>query len=412
MRIFLFGANRKAKAYYNFLEENNLSDSVYGFIDNGNRWHGDYSFCGKPVFSPFNTAVQYFTNDTTIIIMTATYSAFHIAKQLREASVIRYLFWHDIAGMSLAELTELLNEKNDYVLLARSFEFENSVRLSQVDFLINHIDARNLQPDQGRIREYQNGLLKLGKRFTEYSARINAKPFLICGNLLGYTRHGGFIPWDDDLDFGLIRNEYEDLIRQGVNDSIVFEYKGRYDLRDIERWADAIVSEHDGELVLLKVPFRLRAILCTEKRWKQCPCADIDPFDEYSGDVKFEDHNRFLDGVVRQGVGCSTCEEQNEVVTKAKIDDAMYKKTNGEYLYTGVDCWDTYFNGTNKDWYYRDDVFPLKMADYEGERFYVPANPEACQISRYGSNYMRLPQNAALHLHNRASTNSELSLDN
>ncbi len=406
MRIFLFGANRNSRFYINYLEENGLADSVYGFIDNGIRWRDEAEFCGKPVFSPYEKAVPHFTADSVIIIMTATDSAVQIAKQLKENSYIRYLFLKDIENVSLEELKALLTEENDYVLFARSLAFETDVRISQIGFLINHIDSGSLLPDTGYIREYQMKLLDLGKRLTDYAARTDAKPFIICGNLLGYTRHNGFIPWDDDLDFGMIRNEYDDLIRMAREDGILFEYDGRYDIRDVDKWADSIVQEHKGELLILKSPFRLRAIVCTENHWPLCPCADIDPFDVYSGEVSFADHNRFLDSVVRKGVGCTTCEEQRTILEKAFADDAQYKEADGEYLYTGVDCWDTYFNGTNKNWYYRKDVFPLQKADYEGESFYIPANPIGCQISRYGENYMKLPMNAALHLHNKTTTDS------
>ena len=62
------------------------------------------------------------------------------------------------------------------------------------------------------MREVQLFDLQILKDVVRVCDNNNIKYMISSGTLLGAVRHGGFIPWDDDIDIGMLRPEYNKLL--------------------------------------------------------------------------------------------------------------------------------------------------------------------------------------------------------
>ena len=90
---------------------------------------------------------------------------------------------------------------------------------------------KNMENDRNRalsLSQIKSVELEILRYFKDFCERENIKYFLSNGTLLGAVNYGGFIPWDDDIDVFVPREDYNRLIS-------IFEDTERYCLFSFER---------------------------------------------------------------------------------------------------------------------------------------------------------------------------------
>ena len=63
------------------------------------------------------------------------------------------------------------------------------------------------------LTEYRRTILQVLLKIDQVCREHHLSYLLYVGTLLGAVRHGGFIPWDDDIDIAMPREDYEALAR-------------------------------------------------------------------------------------------------------------------------------------------------------------------------------------------------------
>lgn len=67
--------------------------------------------------------------------------------------------------------------------------------------------------DKENLRKVQLVQLEIAKDIKRVCEENGIDYYLTAGSCLGAVRHKGFIPWDDDLDIGMLRDQYEKFCR-------------------------------------------------------------------------------------------------------------------------------------------------------------------------------------------------------
>lgn len=91
------------------------------------------------------------------------------------------------------------------------------------------------------LREQQLIILDILKYFDAICRKYDIKYALFAGTLIGAIRHKGFIPWDDDIDVYMVREEYEKFRKVWKQEKN--EYYEWIDMEDIKAYTSLVLSK-------------------------------------------------------------------------------------------------------------------------------------------------------------------------
>lgn len=249
----------------------------------------------------------------------------------------------------------------------------------KLDWITNFVkqttDITKVPPAHGDLRLVQRGSAKLLHIIHEICEQNGLKYWMGYGTLIGVLRHGGYIPWDDDIDIAMMREDYDKLMQilgdgkyQNTNGAITFNladickvfYKdspARVDIFPFDQYYKVATSDEDIAELHKNLTLAHNAIIWdwkkTEKFWP-----DVIP------------------------TSPQTYAERMDIIRNVVMQNKKPVK-NGT-IFRGADVWglDDSLRPLSPDM-----IFPLRTAQFDGYTVYIPNKAHEILANIYGDIY-------------------------
>lgn len=271
------------------------------------------------------------------------------------------------------ELKDLKKEFKEY-------KKNNDEIINSNHLLFNRIFLDFEFKPKGVLKLTQDLCLKLLDFYANICKKYDLEYWLDYGNLLGAVRHGGFVPWDDDLDVSMMREEcfkFNEIIEKEVKlhnleDIIEISFVRRIRETSAPSFTQ-ITIKHGGAIYA-----GLDVFPCD---YVTAPLEDLEK--------KFKAAKKEYTKNVYNGM------DKKEVV------DRYYKSFNGslekqKYFLPSIEG-PMGAKAYKVRLFETDKVFPLKEIEFEGKTYACPNDPHYFLSKVYGNDYMKIPKVVRFH---------------
>ena len=240
---------------------------------------------------------------------------------------------------------------------------------------------------QRHLRAIQLKELAILKEIHQVCQKHHIDYWLDGGTILGAVRHGGFIPWDDDIDIAMRKEDIPRFVEAATTDLPSWLYLQTPE-KDPSRLPMLKVRDNDSFLVEAGDDFF--------QSYPKGLYVDIFPLEPYP-DVSRQFCKRVLRGYCRAN-GILSAKHYYSWRSVAELFWFAAQRTWFRLLWQTACCFRSkkahYGNSIATNGYgiihRNEDIFPVSTIQFEGETFMAPARPHDYLTNIYGD-YMQLP---------------------
>lgn len=250
-------------------------------------------------------------------------------------------------------------------------------------------------PTGSELRTFQLNLLEGLRHFDTICKANDINYWLSSGTCLGAIRHGGFIPWDDDIDVEMLREDYLKFVKVFTEDERYVLQTYKNDLYYTQpfpkfRSKDIIVDEGSGiadRSYKFKGLFIDVFVMEPSPRFAATFCHLLVGSMRHFG-YRIKKRNWAIDTLYRCIKNC--------VYGLIAISRLSCFFCNGNTLRH------TLGTGLERNIRKKGEIFPLGAAVFEGMNAPIPGNYDQ-YLRRMFGNYMEIPKDIHTHnLHSKA----------
>ena len=259
-----------------------------------------------------------------------------------------------------------------------------------------------------QLKRLQATELEILDEFVRVCELLGIEYFFECGSVLGAVRHEGFIPWDDDIDVGMMRNEYNLFLTNAP------KYLGE------KYYLESDLSEPNGVGLFAKLRNK-NTVFDEGAENKVCNGIFIDIFPhDYLPSAEEERKKVIKHAQILRWLHIIQTIKKRKVAKgrslKWRVREGLLRTVHPflrifpqNYFKNKMTRYVTQWNDAEKEWltchYDADPIcmrssefFPLKKVSFCNHKYYVMNNTDMYLTQVYG-NYMSLPPEKARITH-------------